>query len=125
MCLLDAVLAWDKEQILCSTQSHRRSDNPLLENGSLDAVALIEYGAQAAAVHAGLLQQGMGQGSTAFIGAIKALKIYVAAVDLTIDTLRVEAHCVLNNSNGAIYQIVCGEQAAPIIEGRVVLVLPS
>lgn len=123
MCLLDSVLQWDDDSITCSTASHRREDNPFYTNEELDSVALVEYGAQAAAVHAGLIQQGMGEGGTAYIGAVKNLQIHEATVDTAIDSLKIEARCILNNIDGAIYQIDCGATDRTIITARVVLVL--
>jgi predicted hotdog family 3-hydroxylacyl-ACP dehydratase len=37
------------------TQTHQKNDNPLRNNGSLPVSALIEYGAQAMAVHGALI----------------------------------------------------------------------
>ena len=135
MCLLDAVEEWDEQHILCRTESHRRDDNPFLLEGQLDAVLLVEYGAQAAAIHASLLtekgaEQGIREGQTAYIGAVKNLQLYEPAVAPDIKTLHIEAQCILNNANGAIYQIQCSAKKSdgehrPIISARVVLVLPN
>ena len=35
MCLLDRVLEWDDNRILCSAASHRAGDNPLRAHGRL------------------------------------------------------------------------------------------
>ena len=55
MCLLDRVLNWDTSSIRCRAVSHRDVDNPLREGGGLAVLVGIEYAAQAAAVHGGLL----------------------------------------------------------------------
>ena len=55
MCLLDRVLNWDTSSIRCRAVSHRDVDNPLREGGGLAMLVGIEYAAQAAAVHGGLL----------------------------------------------------------------------
>lgn len=55
MCLLDRVLHWDTSSIRCRAVSHRDVDNPLREGGGLAVLVGIEYAAQAAAVHGGLL----------------------------------------------------------------------
>ena len=55
MCLLDRVLNWDTTSIRCRAVSHRDIDNPLREGGGLAVLVGIEYAAQAAAVHGGLL----------------------------------------------------------------------
>lgn len=51
MCLLDTVIAWDEKSITCTAHSHRHPTNPLRNNQGLPMTALIEYGAQAMAVH--------------------------------------------------------------------------
>lgn len=138
MCLLDSVQQWDEHAIVCLTASHRRADNPLLPAAgqSLDAVILVEYGAQAAAVHAALLRRangaaaqdnktaGIGPGRTAFLGAIKKLQLIQRQVDPAIEQLTIKARCELNSADGAIYQLDCGSASGPIISARVVLVLP-
>lgn len=55
MCLLETVVRWDDSQIVLSTFTHLDPENPLRRDGRLDAVHLCEYGAQAMAVHGGLL----------------------------------------------------------------------
>ena len=55
MCLLDRVLNWDTTSIRCRAVSHRDINNPLREGGGLAVLVGIEYAAQAAAVHGGLL----------------------------------------------------------------------
>lgn len=56
MCLLDGVLHWDEDTILCAATSHLDPSNPLRHcSGRLAGVHLLEYGAQAVAVHGGLL----------------------------------------------------------------------
>ena len=56
MCLLDGVLAWSAEGITCAASSNLSPDNPLRRDGRLGAVCGIEYGLQAAALHAALMR---------------------------------------------------------------------
>ena len=60
MCLLDGVIQWDDESIVCVSNTHRDPSNPLRNNGQLSAVHALEYGAQAAAVHGGLRARSAG-----------------------------------------------------------------
>lgn len=60
MCLLDSVAHWDDARIHARSGSHAREDNPLRSGGRLRALHLCEYGAQAMAVHGGLLAQAAG-----------------------------------------------------------------
>ncbi len=59
-CLLDAVLEWDAERIVCESNGHRAADHALRHRQQLSPLVLIEYGAQAMAVHAGLLAEASG-----------------------------------------------------------------
>ncbi len=60
MCLLDRVIAWDTATITCTTLTHRHNNNPLRNTNGLPMSALIEYAAQAMAVHGCLLAQDSG-----------------------------------------------------------------
>jgi predicted hotdog family 3-hydroxylacyl-ACP dehydratase len=124
MCLLDGVQQWDRDGIVALCFSHHQTGNPLLDQGSLPAVTLVEYAAQAAAVHAGLTGTGPTGGQAAFIGAIKGLKLHRQRAPQDAATLFCEAKCTFNNGNGAIYQIAVRSEHALIIEGRLVLVMP-
>jgi predicted hotdog family 3-hydroxylacyl-ACP dehydratase len=54
MCLIDRVPGSDSDAIHCEADSHRDPEHPLRHRGSLAGVHLIEYAAQAAAIHAAL-----------------------------------------------------------------------
>jgi predicted hotdog family 3-hydroxylacyl-ACP dehydratase len=58
MCLLDRVLRWSAEDIVCGASSHLLPDNPLRRDGRLGAICGIEYGLQAAALHGALVAHG-------------------------------------------------------------------
>src|SRR5207248_11646950 len=60
MCLLDSVLKWDNESVVCTSETHRDPSNPLRRDGRLSALHAYEYGAQAAAGHGGLRGRGSG-----------------------------------------------------------------
>ena len=74
MCLLDEIVAWDENAIHARSRSHQRTDNPLRSDDCLRAVHLCEYGAQAMAVHGGLLARAAG-GSAApgFLVSLRAV----------------------------------------------------
>ena len=55
MCLLDEVLAWNEQRIVCSAVSHTSPENPLRLAGRLGSANGVEYAAQAMAVHGALL----------------------------------------------------------------------
>lgn len=55
MCLLERVLAFDDTGLHAQSDAHRDIAHPLRRDGRLSALHLCEYGAQAMAVHGGLL----------------------------------------------------------------------
>lgn len=57
MCLWDSVLAFDDASIHCRTARHLANAHPLKTNGHLSKLHLIEFGAQAIAIHGGLLNK--------------------------------------------------------------------
>src|SRR5258708_29373344 len=78
MCVLDGVVQWDDNSIVCVTNTHRVLDNPLRREGRLSAVHALEYGAQAAAVHGGL--RARASGTTAppcYLAALRAVRLHV------------------------------------------------
>jgi len=91
MCLLERVEYCDGERIVCSTRSHAAPDNPLrgfgpslgsAAGGRLAAVHLCEYGAQAMAVHGGLLAKQAGaQADPGLLVSLREVKFAVSHVD--------------------------------------------
>ena len=55
MSLIDEIVAWDADAIDAIANSHRRADHPLRSDERLRSVHLCEYGAQAMAIHGGLI----------------------------------------------------------------------
>jgi predicted hotdog family 3-hydroxylacyl-ACP dehydratase len=82
MCLLDEVIAWDANAIHAQSRSHVRPDNPLRSDGRLRAVHLCEYGAQAMAVHGGLLaREAGGVAAPGLLVSLRAVELFVECVD--------------------------------------------
>lgn len=121
MCLLDEVIMWNQHKVICATMSHRRPSNPLMINGQLGGMMLVEYGAQAAAVHVALLQQGSRGGQPAYLGAIKQLALFTDYIDKVEGSLIVEADCLWHNMDGAIYSIQVKSADQPLIAVRISL----
>jgi predicted hotdog family 3-hydroxylacyl-ACP dehydratase len=120
--MLDEVTGWDDEQIQCRSTQFASDHNPLFEGGRLETVLLIEYAAQAAAIHAALLQSELGKPRPAYIGAVKNIEL-LQAVDNTL-AIEISAHCLLNNSSGAIYEFVATQDNCALIKGRLILNQP-
>lgn len=103
MCLLDRVVAHDDASIHAVAVSHHDPGNPLRSDGMLRAVHLCEYGAQAMAVHGGLLAHGRGETAAAgLLVALRAVELHVVRVDDLPGELRVHARRLLDG--GASWQ---------------------
>lgn len=123
MCMLDELVRWDSDSIDCVSRSHQRSDNPLLHHGVLHCACLLEYCAQAAALHGALLQPDQGRASLAYLGAVKNLELLADRVDPAAELLTIAARCVLNNSDGSIYLVTASSSRQLLLRGRIVLVM--
>lgn len=124
MCLWDAVTDWDERRIRLLGRSHRDPDNPLRRGGRLNAVHLCEYGAQAMAVHGGVL--GAATGGTARAGMLVALRdvrLSVARIDDLPGELVCEAELLADSpvSQQYVFRVLHGDQV--IAEGRAAVML--
>ena len=123
MSVVDNVLACDKDSLLAQTEAHLRADNPLNDpQGS--TVILVEYAAQAAAIHAALNKAGLGASRPAYLGAMKSINLHEKSMAHVTAALSVKVTCVLSDANGAIYDFDIKEEDKVIVDGRLVLVQP-
>ncbi|KAF1692150.1 phosphotransferase [Pseudoxanthomonas koreensis] len=82
MCLWDEVLEWDAQRIRLRARNHTGAAHPLRVRGRLPAVALCEYGAQAMAVHGGLLASAQGgRAAAGVLVALRGIELAVARLD--------------------------------------------
>ncbi|TYT27598.1 phosphotransferase [Luteimonas viscosa] len=82
MCLWDEVLDWDAQRIRLRAANHRDAAHPLRSDGMLRALHLGEYGAQAMAVHGGLLARASGGiARPGLLVALRDLRLHVVRID--------------------------------------------
>lgn len=126
MCLLDQVLEWDDTSIRCRSDSHRRADNPLRSEAGLSAVHLIEYGAQAAAVHGGLCGREAGLSVLpGFIAAIRQVELAVEWIHDIDAPLEVSGSRVMGDTDIMIYSFEIGASGRFLARGRVTVATPE
>lgn len=125
MCLLDGVQDWDKEAILCLSSTHLAGDNPLRKRGRLAAVHGLEYGAQAAAVHGGLLMRASGvPPRRAYLAAFKDACLLVNRLDTIPSPLEVTAQRLAAWSGNQIYATHVSVSGRVLVSARVVIIIP-
>lgn len=126
MCLLERVLRWDDTTITLTTGTHRDPENPLSDDGRLRAVHLCEYGAQAMAVHGGLIARQRGEHARP--GLLVSLRHVVLACDYVHDLekdLEVEATRVHAGASAWQYDFRVTHEGRLLAHGRATVALPS
>ncbi len=126
MSLLDALQAWDEQRLHASTRSHARPDNPLRGEGGLHAVNLAEYGAQAMALHGGLLARSRGSdaarpGRLVSLRDVQLSETYVDQLDGPLD---VHAQCLYADDRGAQYSFRIEHEGRVLCSGRAAVIHP-
>lgn len=124
MCLWRRVLDHDDRHVRVAGDGHRAPDHPLRSDGILKAVHLCEYGAQAMAVHGGLL--GRGRGGTVKAGVLVALRgvqLHVARIDDLVGELIGEAELLMDSETSQQYGFRILHDDKVIAEGRAAVML--
>ena len=130
MCLLESVLRWDAEGIVCRAVSHLDPAHPLRAEGRLGAVCGIEYGLQAAAAHGALRERALGRGGPAAPGWFAALREAELLTDRldrpAFGALDVSAALEAAGAGGMIYRFALhAEDGRPLLRGRATIALPA
>jgi len=138
MCLLDAVENWTAEDIQCVTRTHLAVTNPLRRDGQLASLHLVEYAAQAMAIHGALLARAAIHDSKdsnsapstpqpGMLGALRDIRLHVARLDAVAGALLVNATRRLARADGLVYDfsVLSENDRQALCEGRVVVALLS
>jgi predicted hotdog family 3-hydroxylacyl-ACP dehydratase len=124
MCLLDRLAAWDAQAIHCTTATHAHPDNPLRTASGLLSPNLIEYAAQAMALHGGLLAAEGSEPSAGFLASARNVRLSVERIDDIDGELHVHAQRLTGDVSQILYQFAVKDAAGrPLAEGRAVVVL--
>ena len=126
MCLLDNVIDWDDESIVCITNTHRDEANPLRHDGRLTALHALEYGAQAAAIHGGLRARAAGTTAPAcYLAALRDAHLHIARLDDLASPLEVRAQRLFGETGNTIYQCDVSASDVRVADARVTIMLRS
>jgi predicted hotdog family 3-hydroxylacyl-ACP dehydratase len=142
MCLLDEVLDWDAQHILCRTATHRAPDNPLRSHDRLSIACGIEYAAQAMALHGALAGGAVdGTASGAASGAVDAIagrspRVGLLAgvrdvrlMVLRLDDIESDLICEITHLAGdsltALYEFALRDRDRSLLSGRASVILDA
>jgi len=124
MCLWDEVRAWDARTIHVSAHNHRDPAHPLRGNGRLPAIHLCEYGAQAMAVHGGLLARDAGGiARPGLLVALRGVELHVERIDELPGALECSAEMLSDGDAGWQYAFRIEHAGALLAEGRAAVML--
>lgn len=125
MCLLDHVIEWDRQRIICQSVSHRAGDNPLRSKGCLHAVCGIEYAAQAMAVHGALCSEDGGRPCAGYLASIRGVELAVARLDDIASPLTIAAEQLGGDGNSVLYAFAISSQGKILLNGRAAVILDA
>jgi predicted hotdog family 3-hydroxylacyl-ACP dehydratase len=126
MCLLDSVVEWDLDRIICHSERHRALDNPLRMDDRLAAVNAIEFAAQAMAVHHRLTHESAAIPHSGVLISVRRCVMVIQQLDECSAPLRIEATRIAASDDALTYSFAVGSEGAPLVTGRAsVLLLPD
>lgn len=124
MCLWDEVIAWGAHRITLRAHNHRDPAHPLRSGDRLRAVHLCEYGAQAMAVHGGLLARATGGAAApGMLVALRNVVLHVARIDDLRGALECEAEALVLSDSGQQYAFRITHASVVLAEGRAAVLL--
>lgn len=120
MRLIDRVVSYDEQRIVCESDSHRAVDHPLAEGGVVSIVCGLEYGAQAMAIHGALLaaDNPPGHARRGYLVAASDLRWSVERLDTCPAPLVIEAASEFQSSNQVAYRFELRSAGATILTGH-------
>ncbi len=128
MCLLSGLASWDAQQIVCHADNHRDAQHPLRTRSGLLASAVIEYAAQAMALHGALVGRAAGQEvRPGYLASVRATQLNVMTLhDLPPaqpDELSIAATRQAGDERQILYAFTVHHAGRVLAEGRAAVVL--
>ncbi|MCG8375828.1 MAG: hypothetical protein MI702_05055 [Chlorobiales bacterium] len=123
ICLIESVLRWDTNSIVCSAASHLDERNPLREAGGLPVLAGLEYAAQACALHtvlcAGSTQANHMNTSALSVATVRGISWSVERLDVADDPLEITATPLLRQTDAVMYECAVTADGKELLSGRI------
>ncbi len=124
MCLLQRLLQWSPQHILCSAGSHHAADHPLRTAGGLLAPAAIEYASQAMALHGTLNAEPNADPTPGFLASVRGVTLHVPRLDTVAGELRIRAQQQAGDARQALYLFTLHDDGgALLVDGRATVIL--
>lgn len=125
MSLFDAVELCSDSKIIAHSTRHQATDYPFCDTDSnnISSILLVEYGAQAAALHARLNAEisPHEENQKIFIGSVRDLVLHLPEFQSSDGQLTITAELQFGDKNGAIYLFAATINDEPLAEGKMAL----
>jgi predicted hotdog family 3-hydroxylacyl-ACP dehydratase len=126
MCLLDALLSWTDDEIVCRVSGHRDADHPLRIGTGLPAASALEYASQAMALHGGLSRPAGTAPTPGFLASARNVRFRVSRLDDAPGPLQVLASRLAGDAGQAMYHFELRDAAGRVlVDGRTTVVLDT
>ena len=131
MCLLEEVVSFDDDCIVCRAVSHRDAAHPLRDDGVLPAICGIEYAAQAMALHGALMDPAADKRATeargrgGMLAAARDVTLNVERLDDIADDLIVSARKLIGENGRVLYEFALHAGGRELARGRAAVVLDA
>jgi predicted hotdog family 3-hydroxylacyl-ACP dehydratase len=123
MSLLDHIASWDESNIVATSSTHRSTEHPLRDNGRLRAVHLCEYGAQAAALHGGLVARAAGgRAAPGYLVSLRGVSFSCQHIDDLQGELQIRAELLLLDSGSWQYSFAASHAGDALASGRLAII---
>jgi predicted hotdog family 3-hydroxylacyl-ACP dehydratase len=126
MCLLERLLSWSADEIVCEAVDQAAARHPLRLAGTLPAACALEVASQAMALHGALCAPVDGDPKPGFLASARALRLHVRRLDDAPGPLRVQAHRVAGGAGQAMYAFsVHDAHQRLLVDGRATVVFDA
>jgi predicted hotdog family 3-hydroxylacyl-ACP dehydratase len=127
MCLLERVVEWDNEKVVCEAINHRDTHHPLSQNGKLDATAAIEYAAQAMAVHGALIAESIADAKpkVGYLASVRDVNCTVPYLHTLAGALHIEATRLMGEETRVMYEFQVSNEGRVCVTGRAAVVMDA
>lgn len=123
MCLLERVVRWDANRILCASRTHLVADNPLRAGERLPALCGVEYAVQCMAVHGGLTGKVSGRPRLGYLASLRDVECRSERLDDLDGELQIEVELLASDDAHASYRFRLRVGELEVLIGRALVVL--
>jgi predicted hotdog family 3-hydroxylacyl-ACP dehydratase len=123
MCLLDGVIAWNRDSIRCYSGRHRAPNNPLRQGGRLGILCGIEFAAQAMAVHGSLVGAVGERPKAGYIASLRDVACHGNRLEAIEGDLVISATRLAGDEDRVAYAFAIRCEALELLTGRATVLL--